>query len=203
MERGPERSSARAGAGGPSCRSANPRCYGCGRDDGARRGGRPVHAVGRRSVWLARFAGTVPLHPQPWPRLAASRTSQIVCVPGSGADLFPERVVSGRSRKDLRRANGRAYYLGRLREYPSRDYLGSGARPASVGVKGEETIGAILAMAAEGEEGMSATKQGSVRFRRLLLIGWRNSGSFTTFGLRRLDRVRTAGKPRRRIPPST
>jgi hypothetical protein len=44
------------------------------------------------------------------------------------------------------------YYLGPLREYPSRDYLWSGARPASVGVKGEEAIGAILAMTAEGEQ---------------------------------------------------
>ena len=44
------------------------------------------------------------------------------------------------------------YYLGPLREYPSRDYLWSGARPATVGVKGEETIGAILAMTAEGEQ---------------------------------------------------
>ena len=40
------------------------------------------------------------------------------------------------------------YYLGPLREY----YLWSGARPANVGVKGEETIGAILAMTAEGEQ---------------------------------------------------
>ena len=40
------------------------------------------------------------------------------------------------------------YYLGPLREY----YLWSGARPATVGVKGEETIGAILAMTAEGEQ---------------------------------------------------
>jgi hypothetical protein len=44
------------------------------------------------------------------------------------------------------------YYLGPLREYPSRDHLWSGARPASVGVKGEETIAAILAMTAEGEQ---------------------------------------------------
>ena len=44
------------------------------------------------------------------------------------------------------------YYLGPLREYPSRDYLWSRARPASVGVKGEETISAILAMTAEGEQ---------------------------------------------------
>jgi predicted ATPase len=42
------------------------------------------------------------------------------------------------------------YYLGPLREYPSRDYLWSRARPGSVGVKGEQTIAAILA--AEGEK---------------------------------------------------
>jgi len=43
------------------------------------------------------------------------------------------------------------YYLGPLREYPSRDYLWARSRPVSVGVKGEETISAILAMTAEGE----------------------------------------------------
>ncbi|HVH75710.1 MAG TPA: AAA family ATPase [Stellaceae bacterium] len=44
------------------------------------------------------------------------------------------------------------YYLGPLREYPSRDYLWSRSRPVSVGVKGEETISAILAMTADGEQ---------------------------------------------------
>ena len=43
------------------------------------------------------------------------------------------------------------YYLGPLREYPSRDYLWARSRPASVGVKGEETISAILAMTADRE----------------------------------------------------
>jgi hypothetical protein len=44
------------------------------------------------------------------------------------------------------------YYLGPLREYPSRDYLWSRSRPVSVGAKGEETISAILAMTADGEQ---------------------------------------------------
>ncbi len=44
------------------------------------------------------------------------------------------------------------YYLGPLREYPSRDYLWSRSRPVSVGVKGEEAISAILAMTADGEQ---------------------------------------------------
>jgi predicted ATPase len=44
------------------------------------------------------------------------------------------------------------YYLGPLREYPSRDYLWSRSRPVSVGVKGEDTISAILAMTADGEQ---------------------------------------------------
>jgi predicted ATPase len=43
------------------------------------------------------------------------------------------------------------YYLGPLREYPSRDYLWSRSRPESVGAKGEETISAILAMTADRE----------------------------------------------------
>jgi predicted ATPase len=44
------------------------------------------------------------------------------------------------------------YYLGPLREYPSRDYLWSRSRPVSVGVKGEDTISAILAMTADREQ---------------------------------------------------
>jgi AAA ATPase domain len=44
------------------------------------------------------------------------------------------------------------YYLGPLREYPSRDYLWSRSRPEGVGVKGEEAISAILAMTADGEQ---------------------------------------------------
>ncbi len=44
------------------------------------------------------------------------------------------------------------FYLGPLREYPSRDYLWSRSRPVSVGVKGEETISAILAMTSAGEQ---------------------------------------------------
>jgi predicted ATPase len=42
------------------------------------------------------------------------------------------------------------YYLGPLREYPSRDYLWSRSRPVGVGFRGEETISAILAMTADG-----------------------------------------------------
>jgi hypothetical protein len=45
----------------------------------------------------------------------------------------------------------RLYYLGPLRQYPSRDCLSSGSPSASVGVKGEGTIGAILAMTDEAE----------------------------------------------------
>jgi hypothetical protein len=44
------------------------------------------------------------------------------------------------------------YYLGPLREYPSRDYLWSRSRPEGVGVKGEKAISAILAMTADGEQ---------------------------------------------------
>jgi predicted ATPase len=43
------------------------------------------------------------------------------------------------------------YYLGPLREYPSRDYLWSRSRPEGVGVKGGEAVSAILAMTADNK----------------------------------------------------
>lgn len=46
----------------------------------------------------------------------------------------------------------RLYYLGPLREFPRRDYLWAGTRPAGVGEKGERTIDAIIAAQAAGEK---------------------------------------------------
>ncbi|HUK57964.1 MAG TPA: DUF3696 domain-containing protein [Stellaceae bacterium] len=43
------------------------------------------------------------------------------------------------------------FYLGPLREFPSRDYLWSGSRPVDVGQRGENAIDALLASRAAGE----------------------------------------------------
>jgi predicted ATPase len=45
----------------------------------------------------------------------------------------------------------RIYYLGPLREYPQRQYLWSGAEPSDVGVRGENTIAALLASRQQGK----------------------------------------------------
>ncbi|MGE4504436.1 MAG: AAA family ATPase, partial [Desulfovibrionaceae bacterium] len=45
----------------------------------------------------------------------------------------------------------RIFYLGPLREFPSRDYVWSGSRPMDVGKRGERAIDAILAARAQGE----------------------------------------------------
>ena len=46
----------------------------------------------------------------------------------------------------------RIFYLGPLREYPKREYMWSGSRPADVGQRGERTVDAILAATVHGEK---------------------------------------------------
>jgi predicted ATPase len=56
----------------------------------------------------------------------------------------------------LEKQLGRVYYVGPLRDYPSRLYVWSGETPEHVGVKGEKTIEAILA----GQERTFTVKPG-------------------------------------------
>ncbi|CUU34346.1 MAG: DUF3696 domain-containing protein [Armatimonadetes bacterium] len=46
----------------------------------------------------------------------------------------------------------RIYYLGPLREYPQRQYLWSGAEPSDVGMRGENTIAALLTSRRHGKK---------------------------------------------------
>ena len=63
------------------------------------------------------------------------------------------------------------YYLGPLREYPSRDYLWSRSRPVGVGVKGEHAISAIVAMTSDNEQ-RNISKQKRLRPFQEIVAYW-------------------------------
>jgi predicted ATPase len=56
---------------------------------------------------------------------------------------------------------GSIYYLGPLREYPSRSYLWSGERPTGVGRRGEQAIPALLASREQGKTIQPGGKKGA------------------------------------------
>lgn len=81
---------------------------------------------------------------------------------------------------------GRLYYLGPLREYPSRLYQWAGERPSGVGTRGERAVSALLA---SGEQGKVI--QPGIRMRRRTIeehVAWwlRELGMIHAFNLQQV-----------------
>ena len=76
------------------------------------------------------------------------------------------------------------YYLGPLREYPSRVYGWAGDTPADVGKRGEQTVPALLSAAREGRQLNRGPRRPRQRFDEFI-AGWlKDLGVINSFAIR-------------------
>ena len=60
------------------------------------------------------------------------------------------------------------YYLGPLREFPARQYIGMGSRPSDVGKAGERTVDAILAATNDNETRRISQRSANMSFQEMV-----------------------------------
>ncbi|MSO77608.1 MAG: DUF3696 domain-containing protein [Alphaproteobacteria bacterium] len=73
------------------------------------------------------------------------------------------------------------FYLGPLRVYPQRDYLWSRSRPRDVGLRGEQTIDAILAATEAGEKRIRVRKAPLRPFQEMIAYWLQEMGLIHSF----------------------
>lgn len=82
---------------------------------------------------------------------------------------------------------GQLYFLGPLRESPRRMYQWSGDSPESVGMKGEFTIAAILAAAAEGRQLNRGPNERLASFEKFIAKWLQDLGMIDSFSVKSLS----------------